>query len=49
MPSRGEMRAIMDTTMLKIYDQQEGARNALLGAEREIQALHDADLKASKE
>jgi ABC-type glycerol-3-phosphate transport system substrate-binding protein len=48
-PSQGEMRAIMDTTMLKIYDQQEGARNALLGAEREIQALHDADLKASKE
>jgi hypothetical protein len=47
-PSQGEMRAIMDQTMLRIYNQEEGAKNALLGAEREIQALHDADLKASK-
>jgi ABC-type glycerol-3-phosphate transport system substrate-binding protein len=47
-PSQGEMRATMDTTMLRIYNQEEGMKNALLGAEREIQALHDADVKASK-
>ena len=47
-PSQGEMRAIMDTTMLRIYNQEEGMKNALLGAEREVQALHDADVKASK-
>jgi hypothetical protein len=47
-PSQGEMRQIMDATMLKIYSQQEGIKNALLGAEREVQALHDADLAQMK-
>jgi ABC-type glycerol-3-phosphate transport system substrate-binding protein len=47
-PSQGEMRQIMDATMLRIYNQQESMKNALLGAEREVQALHDADLAASK-
>jgi maltose-binding protein MalE len=47
-PSQGEMRQIMDENMLKIYNQQMDIKNALLDAERRVQALHDADLAQSK-
>jgi ABC-type glycerol-3-phosphate transport system substrate-binding protein len=46
--SQGEMRQIMDENMLKIYSQQMDMKNALLDAERRVQALHDADLAQSK-
>jgi maltose-binding protein MalE len=40
-PSGGDMRAIMDTTMAELYAQQGSMKDAIGNAERELQRIHD--------
>ena len=47
-PSGGDMRAIMDTTMADLYAQKGSAKDALSNAERELQRIHDDYLAQTK-
>ena len=41
-PSGDEMRQILDRTMLQLYEQKAGIKDAMAAAERELQGVHDA-------
>ena len=47
-PSGGDMRAIMDTTMADLYAQKGAAKDVLGNAERELQRIHDDYLAQTK-
>ena len=47
-PSGGDMRAILDTTMADLYAQKGAAKDALSNAERELQRIHDEYLAQTK-
>jgi ABC-type glycerol-3-phosphate transport system substrate-binding protein len=47
-PSGGDMRAIMDTTMADLYAQKGSAKDLLANAERELQRIHDEYVAQTK-